>query len=85
MPASEKSTRALATTSSSRNRPIVAKTGVIGPELTVGLAVWATMQIEQAASVVCVGWLWADSSAAIQIIKDRQNHAGALDHVRIVT
>jgi hypothetical protein len=55
MPRSEKSNRALAMTSSSRSRPIAANTGAAWLELTVGLALCATTQIEQEAASVRVG------------------------------
>ena len=55
MPASEQLSRAFATTSSSRRIPIVARIGVGLLELTLGLALWAVTQIEQAAASVCVG------------------------------
>ncbi|MFZ0863043.1 MAG: hypothetical protein WB781_13175 [Candidatus Sulfotelmatobacter sp.] len=55
MPASEKSNRAFAMGSSSRNRPIAANTGAVWLELTVGLALCATTQIEQEADSVRVG------------------------------
>ena len=54
MPASEKSSRALATGSSSRNKPIAAKTGATWLKLREGLALWATTQIEQEADSVRV-------------------------------
>ena len=55
MPRSEKSNRVFATTSSSRDKPIAAKTGPVWAELTVGLALCATTQIEQEADSVRVG------------------------------
>jgi hypothetical protein len=55
MPMSEKSNRALAITSSSCSRPIAANIGADWLELTVGLALCATMQIEQEADSVWVG------------------------------
>ena len=55
MPRSEKSNRVLATTSSSRNRPIAANTGAVRTVLRVGLALCATTQIEQEADSVRVG------------------------------
>jgi hypothetical protein len=55
MPRSEKSNRVFATTSSSRSKPIAANTGVEWPELTLGLALCATTQIEQEADSVRVG------------------------------
>ena len=50
MPASEKSNRAFATTSSSCSRPTAAKNGLAWLELTVGLALCAAWQIEQDAA-----------------------------------
>ena len=84
MPASEKSSRAFGTTSCSRNSPSVASTGRAELETTTGLALCATTQIEQAAASVRVGWLWADSTATIHNIKDRQSQAGHLIQRRIV-
>lgn len=55
MPCSEKSNRAFATTSSSRSKPIAANTGAAWLELTVGLALCATTQIEQVAESVWLG------------------------------
>lgn len=55
MPWSEKSNRAFATTSSSRSKPIAANTGPAWLELTAGLALCATTQIEQDADSVRVG------------------------------
>jgi len=55
MPASEKLRRAFATTLSSRRVPTVTSTGVALLELTLGLALWAATQIEQAAASLCVG------------------------------
>jgi hypothetical protein len=55
MPASEKFSRAFATTSSSSSNPTVARIGVALLELIVGLALWAATQMEQAAASVCVG------------------------------
>lgn len=55
MPASEKSNRAFAMTSSSRRRPTAAKTGAVWLELMVGLALCATMQIEHEADSVWLG------------------------------
>jgi len=57
MPASEKLTRAFATTSSSCSTPTMARIGVALLELMVGLALWATTQMEHVAASVCVGWL----------------------------
>jgi hypothetical protein len=55
MPASEKFSRALATTSSSSSTPTVARIGAVWLEMIVGLALWAATQMEQAAASVCVG------------------------------
>ena len=55
MPRSEKSNWVFATTSSSRSKPIAANTGAAGLDLTVGLAMCATTQIEQEADSVWVG------------------------------
>jgi len=55
MPKWEKSTRALATTSSSGNSPTVANAGALLVELAAGLAVCATMQIEHEAASVWLG------------------------------
>jgi hypothetical protein len=55
MPRSEKANRLSATTFSSRSRPIGAKTGADRLELTLGLALCATTQIEQEADSVRVG------------------------------
>lgn len=54
MPTSEKSSRAFATGSSSRNKPIAAKTGTTWLKLSVGLALCATTQMEQEADSVRV-------------------------------
>lgn len=54
MPASEKSSRALATGSSSRSRPTAANRGTAWLKLSVGLALCATTQIEQVAESVRV-------------------------------
>lgn len=55
MPASEKSSRTLTMRFSSWRSSIVASTGELGLAETAGLALWATMQIEQEAVSVCVG------------------------------
>jgi len=55
MSRSEKSNRVFATTSSSQSRPIAANTGAAWLELTLGLALCATTQIEQEADSVRVG------------------------------
>jgi len=52
MPRSENPNRLFATTSSSRSRPIAANTGTFWLELTAGLALCATTQIEQEADSV---------------------------------
>ena len=74
MPRSRTLSRAFAITSSSRSRPIAAKTGLAWWELTTGLALCATTQIEQEADSVLFGWLWVDSATAVHNIKDRQSH-----------
>jgi hypothetical protein len=83
MPASEKSTRALAMTSSSCSNPTAANAGPVWPELTAGLALCATTQIEQEAASVLVGWLWVDSAATVHNIRDRQTHADHRIHTRM--
>lgn len=55
MPRSETSNRVFATTSSSRSKPMAANTGAVRLELTVGLALCATTQIEQEADSLAVG------------------------------
>ncbi len=55
MPASEKLSRALATTSFSSSNPTVAKIGAAWLALMVGVALCAATQMEQAAASVCVG------------------------------
>ena len=55
MPASEKLSRALATTFSTSSNPTVARTGVMWLVLIAGLALWAATQMEQAAASVRVG------------------------------
>jgi len=55
MPRSEKSNRVFAITSSSRSKPIAAKTGAAWLELTRGLALCASTQIEQEADALWVG------------------------------
>lgn len=57
MPASEKSKRALRTTSRSCSSPIGANTGVECATLVAGLAVCAATQIEQEEASDWVGWL----------------------------
>ena len=83
MPAWETSRPALRTTSFSRRIPIVARTGAAWLAACAGLALCATTQIEQAAALVAVGCVWADSAAAIHNIRDRQSQAGHRTHVRI--
>ncbi len=83
MPRSEKSNRVFATTSSSRSRPIVANSGAAWLELTVGLALCATTQIEQELDSVWFGWLWADSATAAHNIRDRQSQAEHRTHNRM--
>ena len=55
MPRCAKSSRALATTSSSRSRPMAAKTGVVWAQLAAGLVLRATTQIEQDVAAVLLG------------------------------
>jgi len=55
MPGSEKSNRALATTSSSWKRSTAAKIGLVLVEWGAGLAVCATTQIEQEADSAWLG------------------------------
>ena len=55
MPASEKSNRAFATTSSSCSSRTAAKIGLLWLELTVGLALCATTQIEHDDAAVWLG------------------------------
>jgi hypothetical protein len=55
MPRSEKSNRAFATTSSSRNRLIAVNTGATWLEPAVGRVLCAATQIEQDADSVRVG------------------------------
>lgn len=55
MPRSEKSNRALATTSSSRSRLIAVNTGAAWLELALGRVLCATTQMEQVADSVRVG------------------------------
>jgi hypothetical protein len=83
MPKSEKSRRALATTFSSTKNPTAAKTGVPWLELTAGLALCATTQIEQDEDSVRLGWLWVDSAATVHTIKDRHSHADHRTQTRI--
>jgi hypothetical protein len=83
MPKSEKSRRALATTFSSTVKPTAANTGVPWLELTAGLALCATTQMEQEEDSVRLGWLWVDSAATVHNIRDRQSHADHLTQTRI--
>jgi hypothetical protein len=83
MPASEKSNRALARTSSSCSRPTAANTGVALPERDAGLALCAATQIKQDAESVWFGWLWVDSAATVHNIRDRQSHADHRTQTRI--
>jgi hypothetical protein len=55
MPRSENAKRALGTTSSSSKNPTAANAGAVWLELTVGLVLCATTQIEQEADSVRVG------------------------------
>jgi len=80
MPRSENASRTGATTSFSCATPTAAKTGVVSVELGAGLAVCATTQIVQDAFSVWPGWMWIDSAAAVQSIKDRHNHAEHRTH-----
>jgi hypothetical protein len=70
-------------TSSSCSRPIAENIGAAWLELTDGLALCATTQIEQEADSVRVRWLWVDSAATVHNIKDRQSHVDHLTHKRI--
>lgn len=83
MPASEKSSRAFATTSSSCSRPTAARIGALALDAGLGLALCATTQIEQEASSFGVGWTWVHSSAAVHTIRDRQSHADHRIHNRM--
>jgi len=83
MPRSEKPNRAFAVTSTSGSKPMVAKMGAAGPDPTVGLALWAAMQIEQEEDSVRVGWRWVDSTAAANNISETQNHADHFFQLRI--
>ncbi len=75
MPESEKSSRALAITASSCNRPMAAKTGVASAEAGAGLALCAATQMVQEAAAVWLGWLWVDSAVTVHSIRDRQSQA----------
>ena len=83
MPASEKSSRVFARTSSSCCRPTSANTGVALPERAAGLALCAATQIKQDAESVWFGWLWVDSAATIHNIRDRQSQADHRTQTRI--
>ena len=52
-------------------------------ELTVGLALCATTQIEQETASVRLGWLWVDSAATVHNIKDRHSQADHFPQKRI--
>src|SRR5580693_4956723 len=80
IPSSEKSNRVFAMTSSSRSRPIAAKTGAAWTLLTVGRALCAAMQIEQEADSVWLGWVGVDSTATVQDMRDRASHADHFTH-----
>jgi hypothetical protein len=84
MPATAKSRCRTAITCTSRERPIAAKIGAACPEVTVGLALCATTQIEHAADSVRLRCRWADSAAAVHNIRDRQSQADHRTHTRIV-
>ncbi len=75
MPRFEAANSALARTSSSRNKPTEPRTGRMSLELAVGLELCAATQMEQEAACARLGWLWVDSAAAVQNIKDRQSQA----------
>ena len=64
---------------------MAAKTGLVWTELTVGLALCATTQIEQEDDSVWLGWLWVDSAATVHNIRDRQSHADHRNHERMKT
>jgi len=83
MPASEKSSRVFARTSSSCSRPTAANTGVAWPERAAGLALWAATQIEQEEDSVRFGWLWVDSAATAHNIRDKQSQADHRTQTRI--
>jgi len=83
MPASEKSSRVIASTSSSCRRPTSANTGAAWPEVAAGLALCAATQIEQEEDSVRFGWLWVDSAATAHNIRDRQSQADHRTQTRI--
>jgi hypothetical protein len=60
---------------SSWNKPMATKTGAFCAMLMAGVAVCATTQMVQVAASVGLGWVWVDSTAAVQNIRDRQSHA----------
>jgi len=53
-------------------------------ELTLGLVACATWQTEQEELSVGLGWLWVDSTAAVQNIKDRHSQADHRNQSRIL-
>ncbi len=69
--------------SSTRSRPTSANTGAARCALTVGLALWATTQSEHEAASVRLGWVCADSAAAVHTIRDRHNQADHRIHKRM--
>ena len=83
MPASEKSNRAFARTSSSCSWPTAANTGVAWPEIAAGLALCAATQIEQEVDSVRFGWWCVDSAATVHSIRDRQSQADHRTQTRI--
>lgn len=85
MPRSEKSNRAFATTSSSCRTLTAEKTGVVCVEVGAGLALCAATQIEQDEASLWLGWLWVDSAAAVQNIKDTHSQADHRTHKRIAS
>jgi hypothetical protein len=85
MPASEKSKRAFAITSTSCIRPTAANTGAAWLEMVAGLALCAATQIEQEEESVRFEWLWVDSAATVHNIRDRQSQADHRTQTRIVS
>lgn len=83
MPKLDASNSAFARTSWSRSTPTSVKTGWVREELAVGLELWAATQMEQEAALTGLGWLWVDSAAAVQSIKDRHSQADHRNHRRI--
>lgn len=75
MPSSETSKLDLARVGSSRSRLTVQKIGRGLAVTTIARALCAVAQIEHEASVVLLGWLCVDSTAAVQNTKDRHSHA----------